>query len=166
MRNRFHCLLSDVLPASEHKALYLSAILISVHTGRKWCTRAASAARAPTYTVTLKNKKRKKRKEGERKRKRAGNVLSTKRCIIEDYLECDYLQPPSNAVHLPHSRCITSFYDGNGSLPRRAPIKGLRRFTFTRHRRPVFRRFPPTGWPPIFRPFRHETPTFRHRDFS
>ena len=41
-------------------------------------------------------------------------------------------------------------------------IKGLRRFTFTRHRRPVFRCFPPS----IFRPFRHETPTFRHTGSS
>lgn len=41
-------------------------------------------------------------------------------------------------------------YDGNGSLPRRAPIKGASRFTFTRHRRPVFRCFPPTGWIPRF----------------
>ena len=91
--------------------------------------------------------------EGGKKERKRESVLPAKRCIIENHLECDYLQPPSNAVHLPPlTWWITSFYDGNGSLPRRAPIKGegAGRFTFTRHRRPVFRCFPPTGWIPRF----------------
>lgn len=62
---------------------------------------------------------------GEERKKKEGSAFSlAKRCIIENHLECDYLQPPSNAVHLaPLTWWITSFYDGNGSL-RRAGIKG------------------------------------------
>ena len=69
---------------------------------------------------------------GEERKKKEGSAFSlAKRCIIENHLECDYLQPPSNAVHLaPLTWWITSFYDGNGSL-RRAGIKGGERTAIT-----------------------------------
>lgn len=98
--------------------------------------------------------------EGGKKERKRESVLPAKRCIIENHLECDYLQPPSNAVHLPPlTWWITSFYDGNGSLPRRAPIKGEGGWPVYFHSSSA------TGFPllsahrmdpPIFRPFRHE----------
>lgn len=123
-----------------------------MHAGRKRVTRVCPANYA-AFSI---------RRGGKEERKGEKSVLPAKRCIIENHLECDYLQPPSNAVHLPPlTWWITSFYDGNGSLPRTAPIKGGRGAGW-----PVyFHSSSATGFPllsahrmdpPIFRPFRHE----------
>lgn len=79
------------------QSTYPSAILISVRAYR-------SKTRVPLHPLHSSGGERKERK---RERERS---LSAKRCIIENHLECDYLQPPSNAVHLPPRRWITSFY--------------------------------------------------------
>lgn len=108
-----------------------------MHTGRK---------RVCHYTHFTHPEGREKKGRGRESVLSRRNVVSSR--ITSSVTICSLHLTPSIFHRGGGLRRFT--YDGNGSLPRRAPIKGASRFTFTRHRRPVFRCFPPTGWIPRF----------------
>ena len=103
-RKQLHCLLSYVLPADEHKVRIRNC-------NKRACIPKVENACAHSATRLFPSER------GREEEKRGERVLPRETLY-------DYLQPPSNAVHLaPLTWWITSFYDGNGSL-RRAGIKG------------------------------------------